>query len=792
MPDIVRALTVYENQLVFIDRHFVVYVDSRMAEAYGKWYEKQWADCVNLPKLAENTQFPFLKDWVDKFHYRFSSIWRHECLFNMRYFAQIRKTEYDVVVCKVFRRITSDDKEPAFKTNYAFIYIYENEPEYVCLAGTYKSMDGEYRYRWITYEQFDRMHKRYAEGVAMVEAYLKTLFKEGRLALSSDVLVHDNNVKTRKACDKLVEKLNLIHRLFVICWYIDCKRLSRLRLENHLTPGYSMAMFSKQDIEFIRDSDIKIDAIKFVRYYKSEQQNLSVLSLGQKIIPLTVKEVEQSTDIQFGPWREMHAASLVGKLVINGVGGMFPILNDWFFLLHGSESLYDNDVQHIRLQHSEIAEDVVRSLEQVRRKTYKPDGVTKKEVYLSLRMEELGEAIEIPIEFAESEVVLSDVTLISSVEHLGATFGDLINLLSDDVVSGNHGPLFADFTVFNRYLFDLIYGIWCINNRMNMIHSDLHRNNMTTYIKNTLLKTENTYILPSAQLLFSVQETLYMFPHFGSHAAIIDFSRAIFGRQHVIENFPEHQVHNILGDQKVRILGTIRRELPDFYKTHSKELEQSLAIAYDQVFKLFQAIDLLKIANGWIVMVKSVLDNPKHLKSFGDKQMLTKQAIPLLEKIRDLSLGFLTADIPRIWEQKLRAEDLPQPALEVIKSCFNEFKLENWKGDVKTVNLVDYFNDSNPLTYDPNDADKLPPTMDLEYIKKHKVPGEINAVYRYEDYQPYLDTHPVEEEIQSVIDAEKATKAERRGLPEELDPSIPAAKPKKTDIPMTDSLYMET
>lgn len=770
---------------------------AQSAVAYGKWYEKQWANCINLHKLAENTQFPFLKDWVDKFHYRFSSIWRHECLFNMRYFAQIRKTEYDVVICKVFRRITINDKEPAFKTNYAFIYIYENEPEYVCLAGTYKSMDGEYRYRWITYEQFDRIYKTYTEGTDIVDAYLRLLFKEGRLALSSEILVHDNNVKTRNACDKLVNKLNLIHRLFVICWYIDCNRLSRLRLENHLTPGYAMAMFSKQDVEFIRNAGIKIDAIKFVRYYKSQEQKLSVLALGQKIIPLTVKEVEQSTDIQFSPWREMYAASLVGKLVINGVGGMFPILNDWFFLLHGSESLYDNDVQHIRLQHSEIAEDVVRSLEQVRRKTYKPDGVTKKEVYLSLRMEELGEAIEIPIEFAESEVVLSDVVLVSSVEHLGVTFGDLPNLLLDEIFSGHHGPLFKDFTAFNRYLFDLIYGIWCLNNRLGLIHGDLHRNNMTSYIKNSLYDSSNSkYYISNTQLVYSVQNVLYMFPHFGSHVAIIDLSRCIFSRQHIIENFPEHQVHNILGDQKRRILSTMSRELPDFYKTYSKELEQSLAIAYDQVFKLFQAIDLLKIANGWIVMVKSILDNPKQLKGFGDKTMLTKQAIPLLEKIRDQSLGYLTADMPRIWDQKLRAEDLPQPALEVIKSCFNEFKLEKWisnGGDPTTVNLVDYFNDSNPLTYDPNDSEKLPPTMDLDYIKKHKVPGEINAVYRYEDYQPYLDAHPVEEEIQSVIEAEKATKAERRGLPEELDPSIPAAKPKKTDIPITESdFYMET
>lgn len=768
---------------------------AEMAEAYGKWYEKQWASCVQLPELVKNTQFTFLKDWVDRFHYRFSSIWRHECLFNMRYFAQIRKTEYDVVVCKVFRRITAKDTEPAFKTNYAFIYIYENEPEYVCLAGTFKSMDGEYRYRWITYEQFDRMYGKYAEGATEVEEYLKILFKEGRIALSSEVLTHNNDAKTAKACDKLVNKLNLVHRLFIICWYIDCKRLARLRLENHLTPGYASAMFSKQDIEFVRDSNIKIEAMKFIRYYKSEQQKLSVLSLGQKIIPLTVKEVENSTDIQFSPWREMYANSVIGQLVINGVGSMFPILNDWFFLLHGTETLYDNDVQHIRLQHSEIAEDIVRELEQVRRKTYKPDGVIKKEVYLSLRMEELGEAIEIPIEFAESEVVLSDVVLVGSVEHLGSTFGDLPNLLLDEVISMERGPIFKEYNAFCRYLFDLIYGVWCMNSRIGMIHTDLHRNNMTTYVKNILYDSAGKkYHEPNTQLLFSVQDVLYILPHYSSHAAIIDFSRVVFSRQHIIENFPEHQVHNILGDQKIRIRHTINRELPEFYNSNSKQIEQSLAIAYDQMFKLFQAIDLLKIANGWLAMVKGIIDNPKQLKSYGDKTMLTKQAIPLLEKIRDQSLGYLTVDMPRIWEQKLRAEDLPQPALEIIKSAFNEFKLENWVKDNKpeTVNLVDYFNDKNPLTYDPNDADKLPPTMDLEYIKKHKVPGEINAVYRYEDYQPYIETHPVEEEIQSVIEAEKSTKAERRGLPAELDPKIPPVKPKKTDIPITSDFYMET
>ena len=732
---------------------------------YAKWYEKEWAKCVGLEQVPES-----LKKAVENFQYRFSSIWRHECLFNMRYFAQIRKTEYDAVVFTVLRR----SSDVVFKTNYAYAYIYE-QPEYVCMAGTFKSMDGEYRYRWITYEQFKRAYEKRPD-LHKVYQYLNTLIESGEIALSLHVCPAVMDAKRVEKITKLVTRLDLARMLFTAVWCQDMDRLRRQRLENHLTPGYPLAMFSKNDLTFELPA---MNYLEFFRYYKSATQVTPVLALGQKITPLTVKEVENSTDIQYGPWRELYAANLVSDLVINGIGSMFPLLNDWFFILNGDEELYDNAVHHQRLDHSETASEIVKDLEQVRRKTYKPDPVMSKELYLSLRMEELSDAIEVPVDYAEAVIILSPITLVSLTEHVGITYGDLVKDMKDEVSTLTRGPIFTDYNTFSRYLFDLIYGVWCLNSRLGIIHTDLHLNNITTFYKVGIyspLKKE--YLVKDAKIVYQVQGVCYVFPNYGVYSAIIDYSRCVFSKHHVKQNFPGHQVQDILGDQKKRILVTLARDLPELYNRHLKDLEAALMLSYDQVFRIFQAIDCYKLAIGWLALVRDAraakLTTPE----------VVEKATAMLESIRDQALGFLTADLPKTWSEKVREEDLPQPTLEILKNHFKPWIMEEFTGT-----LTDYANDQNPITY--NTRDKLPPTMSLDYIKKHKVPGEINAVTRYEDYLPYLKDHPPEEEVREVAEKVKATKYERRGLPEELDPTK-TPKPKRTskiDIQISEDYY---
>ena len=57
----------------------------------------------------------------------------------------------------------------------------------------------------------------------------------------------------------------------------------------------------------------------------------------------------------------------------------------------------------------------------------------------------------------------------------------------------NIGNLFEDFGMFQKYMFEIIYSLYCLNLR-GIIHGDLHLNNVTLNKKNLNVK-DNNYVI---------------------------------------------------------------------------------------------------------------------------------------------------------------------------------------------------------------------------------------------------------------------------------------------------------
>lgn len=766
-------------------------------EKYYRWYESEYSKCIGLNTLPERYPDMKLADAVAGFEYGYSAIWRHECLATMKYYAGVRKVEYIPTAFIIIRK----GAKATYRAIYSFVYSYMDGErivhEYTTAAPTFKSMDGEYRSRFISMTQFNDAYGLEPNLMGKLEDHVRKQIKDGIISFTTETRAA-GDISLSKKVEKSINKLQLPIKLYIAAVICDYPRYVQSTLENHLAEGYVQAMFGKEDVrlyESMSEEIRKFPAVRFVRYYRHARQRVPALELGQKLISLTVKEVEECSNIQYSPWREAYISSLVGDLVINGIGPMFPIMNDWFFIMQMSTAFFDNPVNHVRAKLSNEASDIIKQLEEARQKTYVVDPIQKRELYFSYNMEGLSEAIEIPVEFAEAQIVKSRVGLVTLTEHIGRTLGDMITLAHEERFADTHGPLFRDYTFFTKYVFEFIYGIYCLNLHYGCIHTDLHLNNGTTFFKRRVINTVTKKPeVPNPHCIYEVGGSLYLFPHVGSMSAIIDYSRALLSRKHIKTHFDPAQVPEIIGDQKLRILRVYEQNLPDFYAIHSVQLEQALIINYDAVHRLTEAIDAYKISQGWLHIVEKLLSNPKLLDTQGDTDMLKNKAIPMVKQIHSLATGFLTVHMQKILQAptNVDAKQIPHPNLTIIKEVFSEFRMREGNMFPKDATLIDYYRAENEIKYNVREYANFPPTVKLDYIKQHNVPGEMDAVKRFQLYEEYLKD-PVEEKIAAVVDEVKASKPERRGWPEELrgDPVDPR-KAKKAQAAVRTTIPAES
>src|SRR5208282_371577 len=146
---------------------------------YYKWYETTYGEVVGLTELekkADKEQLGWLKKAAPAFSYKYSSIWRHEVLDTLKYYAIPKKTEYICSIFKISRTgnssyIARSNEKGAdkvqFHTTYAFLYSSVDEAgnlkhEFVSACPTFSSADGEYRHRFISLSQYLDVRKQYA------------------------------------------------------------------------------------------------------------------------------------------------------------------------------------------------------------------------------------------------------------------------------------------------------------------------------------------------------------------------------------------------------------------------------------------------------------------------------------------------------------------------------------------------------------------------------------------------------------------------------------------------------
>jgi hypothetical protein len=773
---------------------------------YYKYYENQFANIIGLPRLetiAKNKNLEWLEKAVQNFGYPWSSIWRYENLANMKYLVPLRKTDYICTVFKISRKWVKKQTITTYAVMYSHVDGRKIIHDYVAISPTYRSADGEYRHRFVPVQQLVDHRNKNVDIYDDVETMIAKQATKGEISFQTYSFLEDES--KRQSLEDSINNNRFILSFYAAEWFLEYTRIYLNRSENHIAAGYHESMFGESDIKvwnkhenFLLNAEESGEFLHgLFKLVTKPGQSVNTTELGQKIIPLTVRDVELSDDLRLAPWREMYITSRAGDLVINGICPGIPLMNDWFFIRGMSKELFDNAVSHVKLDHSDAASEIIKKLEDSRKSTYVIDPIKKNEIYISYKMEGFSSAIEIPMDYAEKELVLAPYVLVKSEEHLGRTVADIPMMMMFDDYALAMGPIFKDINRFSKYIFEFLYNLSCLNH-YGIIHGDLHLNNCTIYEMMLYInRITGKMVVNNPHIIYECNGSQYIFSTSGRNVALIDFSRAFIWDKGILsKDYNENQIKAIQTNYKGRMLNVMKFEFPDFTDAHKDDIELAIERHFDEVYKIFQISDTWKIMSGWEVLLQSILDNPKYVGKFGDREMILNQALPLVISIKDAAYDFFTSNMMEVMNNPKRISfDIPSPNKSFIPKYFSNFLVERFTPDPKNpITLADYYSDANELRYNTREYENFPPTIKFDYVKKHDIHDDDLRIKGYDAHNLYLANHNPKEEVQSIAQSMTESRSERRGTPAEKikKESAELADKLKLQIASSDDIYFST
>lgn len=770
-------------------------------QEYKKWFISQYSalsKLEDLKKKSSNTDNDWLSILIENFSKKVSKSYTNlfDIYIAIKYYTIPKKTEYILSVFKLSRLTKFETSRAEYHTTYAFLYSYIDDGttnikhDYVCISPTFKSADGEYRRRFIRYDQFKFNINKYSKELEPIEKNILDQLKGGKITISTEIFVPDNDNKIIKNMKLDVDKNRLPIEFLVVMWVSENLRLKQKTYENHLAEGFHKAMFIKNDLvvleNLIKQYGIhKLEQIaeSFDAFFRHTDSIVSNVYCGQKYIPLRVKEIEDPINIKYQPWREMYATSLVSDLVVNGISPSVPLLAHWFIIQANDKSMYDNTISQVKLDHSLIASEIVQEMEQSRSKTY--NYVNNNEKYISYRMEGLSDTIELPMSFAEKEIIMSNNTLCFIMQHVGRTFVD-IHTLTRNVpwFAAETGPVYEDVNVFSKYLFEYIYTLYSLNSKLGLMHGDLHLNNCTIYTYSFLvdrLKDNLPFTITNPHVIYDLSlsdqtdnlKDVYIFKHYGRTGCLIDFSRAFINKKRLEKDYKEKEVTNYMISQRKRLLKVFKKELPEFAEHHSDNIEIAMIENFDLFFKLFTALDSYKLTKGMLQLFRS--------EGIAVHEGITK----LLNKVNGIAFQYLTTQMKKLFERNLKSEDeFEYPNRVIINECFQHCLVENYKPNDKDITLTDVFCYRNDVKYNMRNYDQFNPMIKYDYVIDNKIPIGLDKFgYQYlKDMIKYYKRKSEKERVKEIGDEVLMQKKERRKTPY-VDPNYkPDIKPSEEEI----------
>ena len=538
-------------------------------------------------------------------------------------------------ICSVFK-MSKNTTSAIYAMLYSTLENGQIVHKFVCYGPTFTSQDGEYRHRFLPYELFlDRVNKdNYIEMTELVQEFVSKRIKSGVYVPFVDYFIdsklpQDVEQKLRKS----ISDSRLVIDLFVLTWLTDFTRAKLKLLENHINPAFASIVCDTKDKEASNIYD------KLVAKYTIQTIHQEVLyfqtlvnitqarypEVGQKIIPIKYQESIEFGNIQYELWREWYMMRKCANLMLNFISPTFPYIYGWF-LIHGIDArIFDNQAMYNKFVQSEIASDVNKSLREA-------DSYTRNDkVFINSRFERLSDKIRRAGKYGDMALRLTNTSFVAIQEHVHITIGDAHihrNNYPIEYTSKWLRDYFTNIEVFKKQMFEFIYGFYCLNSRLAIVHGDLHLNNATMYpLLNYYEKrtdpTNNNMITEQPYMMYIVHNDVFLLPQTGITSVIIDLSRSVFGdREKLVEEFDEVFADTLLRRQRHYIYRIMERNYPIMIKKYGNEIKQLMLDNFPVFFRIFSATDMLNLSKRLRSLYEEI-----------DVDMNKEEIIPFLKEI---------------------------------------------------------------------------------------------------------------------------------------------------------------
>ena len=636
-----------------------------------------------------------------------------------------------------------------------------------CASASLLSRDGEYRQRVNAVFALMKMIDYYKDIWTDLEEYViakinkynwntftECFYPQDELKIYSEEL--ESNITARR--------FDII--FLVICWFVEFINVMYNMKINHINRLFRVIMKFKDKNEVKVDMEFMNSLVtKYGNKVDKLHNNLNcfttslsvgshtLMKVGQKIIPLNLGEIQNPFNIKYKPWREYLISEKIQSLALNGICSGVPFLADYFYIKNTRKTLFDNFVQYMKLEHSEQAIGIARKLIEAQRSTFKtksinnsgvsepingkneklistyrgddevqgPDSYQEIEEWLSGKFRLMHDKINDPIEYAREEIIMSEMSLCITSEYVGRTFYDALNIsLENEKYRMDIGNLYENYDTWSKYIFELVYTLYCLNSHEGIMHGDLHLNNFTVHpLYFSGFKDPSTIKNPHMVYILD-KNHYYAFPSRQYHIVIIDFSRSIV-RPSMLERFENFELINakklkvelkdkimlirpeeraeFFHDQVVRIIKFYEMYFPDFTMSKKSQLSLLFLNNFDLLFPIIGGFDTYISLNNIIMFLdRGGFDKkyPKNYKLIVDiVAMIETELTTNVEVLLSNPKSITTANIQYTNKKVLDMFFKDYAIIDSSKNNIDEFVKNNTVIDVSVFDNKQIYNFTN-------------------------------------------------------------------------------------------------
>jgi hypothetical protein len=676
-----------------------------------EYYSGEYIKSVNLDCINDIET----RNYLAKFNLR---LWSHRNrivrnIQILKYSFVADKTNIIAICCK----ITLD----SVSCIYAYIYcecIQINgsltfNPLFICTGPTFHSQDGEYRYRFIRWEQFEQLYDRYLADFELVESIAVRDINNGRLSFQTDFYYPMLCDLAQRELKEFIDNKRLCIKLYVLCWIVDYFHIRNKIIENHTNPAYSYVMYEPENEPIYQELCQRFNRVEYLSLiqkiieHKSNIDdpvlNINEIQCGQKIFPLTAIEAVKTNNINFNVWREIYIMNSVSNLVLNLIAPSFPFINNWFYIQNARAGLFDNMAMHDKYMQSDVANTISADLKNVDKYNYIDKTVSSGPI--TNKFLRLSKSIHKSIVYADSAIKLTDLAICMTSEYVGRTLRDIPNLVMHNEHLFGMDKVFTDIDIFTKHMFEFIYSFYCMNTKIGIIHGDLHMNNVTIYRLYHMGDNDGTVYVDNPHIAYILGQDTYLFKHVGLFSMIIDFSRSIIGDYKRLENdFSPHFAELYFKEQRARVINVVNHHFPALVKKFRDIIEALLLGNFALMFKILTVIDTHIIMSNILAMFSTD-------SVFNGAIKLAPGVVKLLQKIVEQSEYLMVTNIKNAIEGRITsADEIEWPNLLILRDQFRENILTR----TGSPNIVEIFNSNNDVIYNIEDYSTWGPLLSLD------------------------------------------------------------------------------